>query len=328
MKICIVGAGAVGGLLAARLAQIGQTVAVLARGATLAALQRHGVGLATEAGTAFYPVVAAGEAATLGVQDVVIVAVKQPAMQEVARQMTPLIGPHTRVVTAMNGVPWWFLDGLEGPLAGAVLRSVDPDGDLRRYIPSAQVMGCVVHIACTAPEPGVSLQRMGNALIVGEAIGAPTAQTHVVVELLQAAGFDASLSQRIQHDIWFKLWGNMTMNPISALTGATSDRILDQPLLNAYSVRIMEEAAAVGERIGCVVSQTPAQRNEVTRRLGAMKTSMLQDVEAGRTLEIEGLIGVVHEIATQLGIAVPNIEALLGLVRLFAETRGLSGVSS
>ncbi|MBR0567081.1 2-dehydropantoate 2-reductase [Azoarcus sp. L1K30] len=323
MKICLYGAGAVGGLIGARIAATGQPLSVVARGSTLAALQHDGLGLQQVDGRRHFAVTAVADPGELGPQDLVIVAVKEPAMAAVAEAIGPLIGPDTKVMTAMNGVPWWFFDGLPGPLAGATLTSVDPTGELRSRIPSAQVIGCVVHIACATLSPGVSLHKMGNGLVIGDATGPVTVATRAVAGLLTAAGFDLTVSDRIQRDIWFKLWGNMTMNPVSAITGATSDRILDDELVESFCVRVMEEAAAVGERIGCPVAQSPAERNAVTRKLGAMKTSMLQDVEAGRALEIDALLGVVHEIAGKAGVEVPNIAALLGLVRLFARTRGL-----
>jgi len=323
MKICLYGVGAVGGLLGARIAATGRPVAAVARGTTLEALQRDGLGLETAAGRHYHPLRAVADPAELGPQDLVIVAVKQPALAAVAAAIGPLVGPGTRVMTAMNGVPWWFFDGLPGPLAGERLTSVDPAGELRARIPSEQVIGCVVHIACATPAPGVSRHKMGNGLIIGEPAGPASAATEAVAAVLREAAFDVTVSARIQRDIWFKLWGNMTMNPVSALTGATTDRILEDPLVDEFCVRVMEEAAAVGARIGCPVTQSPAARNAITRELGAMKTSMLQDVEAGRVLEIDALLGAVYEIAGKAGVAVPNTGALLGLVRLFAQVRGL-----
>lgn len=324
MRICVFGAGAVGGLIGARIAASGRPLSVIARGATLEALRRDGLGLEEDGRRRHFPVVAVAEPAELGPQDLVIVAVKQVAMTAVAAAIGPLIGPETRVLTAMNGVPWWFFDGLPGPLAGATLTSVDPAGDLRCRIPSAQVIGCVVHIACAAPAPGVSLRKMGGGLVIGDAVGPTSAATRAAGGLLAAAGFELAVSERIQRDIWFKLWGNMTMNPVSALTGATTDRILDEPLVSEFCACVMEEAATMGERIGCPVAQSPVERNAVTRKLGAMKTSMLQDVEAGRRLEIAALLGAVHEIAARAGVPTPCTDALLGLLRLFAQVRGLS----
>ncbi|MBL8489604.1 MAG: 2-dehydropantoate 2-reductase, partial [Rhodocyclaceae bacterium] len=242
-----------------------------------------------------------------------------------AAAVPPLLGPETAVLTAMNGVPWWFFDGLPGPLHGATLETVDRRADLRSLIPTRRVVGCVVHMSCASPQPGASRIGFGNGIILGEAAGGASPRLDALVAALVAAGFDARGSASIQRDIWYKLWGNMTMNPISALTGATSDRILDDPLVNDLVVAVMGEAARVGEAIGCPIAQTPGERNAVTRQLGAMRTSMLQDADRGRALEIDALLAVVHEIAGRAGIAVPHTAGLLGLIRLFARQRGLYG---
>lgn len=324
MKITLVGAGAIGCLFAARLARAGHAVSAIARGETLAALQRHGVRLSSAAGEVSAPVRAVANAEELGEQDLVIVAVKQPALAALAPRIAPLLGRDTRVLLAMNGVPWWFFDGLEGPLAGAVLASVDPDGRLREYLPSERVIGCVVHLACSTPEPATCRLKLGNRLVLGEANGEPGPRLRDIAELLRLSGFEVELSDCIQRDIWYKLWGNMTQNPISALTGATCDRILDDPLVNRFCEAVMIEAAGIGERIGCPIEQSPAERNEVTRQLGAFKTSMLQDVENHRQIELAALLGVVHEIAERIGHPAPNTAALFGLTRLFAQTHGLA----
>jgi len=186
------------------------------------------------------------------------------------------------------------------------------------------VIGCVVHAASTSPRAGVVRHVMGNGLIVGEPRGGTSERVQSLASLLGRAGFAVTVSEHIQRDIWFKLWGNMTLNPVSALTGATADRVLDDPLVRGFVSAVMVEAGRIGERIGCGVDQAPEQRHEVTRRLGAFKTSMLQDVEAGRPLEIDALVGAVREIGQHLGLATPNIDALLGLVRLMAQVRGLA----
>jgi 2-dehydropantoate 2-reductase len=229
------------------------------------------------------------------------------------------------VLTAMNGVPWWFfLSAAGGACDGMRLTSVDPDGRIAAAIPERHVIGCVVHATCSMVEPGLVRHGFGDELIIGEpawveASGATSARVAALAELLRSAGFKATVSARIQADIWYKLWGNMTMNPISALTGATCDRILDDPLLNRYTLSIMAEAAAIGERIGCPISQNGEDRNAVTRKLGAFKTSMLQDAEAGRPLEIDALLTAVTEIGGKVGVPTPSIDALLGLLRVFEE---------
>ncbi|HPQ95542.1 MAG: 2-dehydropantoate 2-reductase [Thiothrix sp.] len=326
MKICIYGAGAVGILLGAGLARAGNDVSVVARGETLVAIQQNGLGLQTPDGIEYCPATASADPAALGPQDLIIIAVKQPALDAVSRSLAPLMAAHTQVLLAMNGVPWWFFDGLSGEYQGMTLKRVDPDGQLRQRIPSAQVLGCVVHLACSTPQPGVSFNPFGKRLIIGRPRGNTEAVDTAVRERLQAARFEVEWSARIQQDIWYKLWGNMTMNPVSALTKATSDKVLDDELVNAFCSRAMEEAAMIGDLIGCPIDETPQARNAVTRKLGAMRTSMLQDADAGKTLEVEALIGVVHEMGVRTGVATPSISALYGLIRLYASQMGQSSV--
>jgi 2-dehydropantoate 2-reductase len=223
----------------------------------------------------------------------------------------------------MNGVPWWFFDGLPGPYAGTRLASVDPDGAIAAAIPTRHVIGCVVHASCSTSEPGLVRHGMGAGLIVGEPAGGRSARVERLAAELARAGFDAKLSERIQQDIWYKLWGNMTMNPVSAITGATGDRILDDPLVRAFCSAAMAEAAAIGAEIGCGVTQSTEDRHAVTRKLGAFKTSMLQDVEAGRAIELDALLAAPLEIAARVDVAAPNLAALHGLARLMGESRGL-----
>jgi 2-dehydropantoate 2-reductase len=332
MKICVVGLGAIGGVFAgwlgSRLAPGEVQVSALARGATLAAVQQQGLRLQSaddEAGTPPLRVLlhAHDDAQALGVQDLVIVAVKGPALTAAAPAIARLCGRRTQVLVAMNGVPWWFFDGLGGPHDGLRLDSVDPGGVIAAALPSRQVVGCVVHLSSTAPAPGVVHHVSGNGLIIGEPAGGTSARVATLAALLGRAGFAVTVSECIQRDIWFKLWGNMTMNPVSALTGAACDAILDDPLVRGFCSAVMLEARAIGEAIGITIEQTPAQRHAITRKLGAFKTSMLQDVEAGRPLEVDALVGAVHEIGRHLGLATPNIDALFGLVRLMARQREL-----
>jgi 2-dehydropantoate 2-reductase len=203
------------------------------------------------------------------------------------------------------------------------LQSVDPGAQVRAAIPTAHVIGCVVHLSSIATQPGRVRHVMGKGLILGEPQGGDSERLSALGALLTRAGFEITLSQRIQRDIWFKLWGNMTVNPISALTGATTDRILDDPLVRGLCSAVMLEAQALGARFGCVIEQTPQQRHAITRKLGAFKSSMLQDLEAGRPLEIDALVTSVREVAQHLGQATPNIDLLLGLVRLLGRSRGL-----
>ena len=323
MKICIYGAGAIGGWIGARLAAIGEPVSVVARGATLAALHTHGLRLQQAEGLLQVPVQAADNAAALGVQDLVVVAVKAPALAEVARGIAPLLGPHTMVLTAMNGVPWWFFQGFGGAYAGTALKAVDASGAIAAAIPARHVVGCVVHASCALQAPGVVQHHFGNKLILGEPSGQQTERAKALAALLERAGFEAPLSEQIQRDTWYKLWGNMTVNPVSALTGATTDLILDDPLVRDFISQVMREAKEIGARIGIPIDQQPEDRHAVTRKLGEFKTSMLQDVEAGKPVELDALVTVVQELGVLTAVPTPFTDALLGLARLQARVKGL-----
>jgi len=323
MKVAIYGAGAIGGWIGARLGLDGHRVGVVARGATLDALRTHGLHLTEGGDTRTVAVDASDDPATLGPQDVVVVAVKAPAMAAVAAGIGPLLGEQTVVVTAMNGVPWWFCAGLGPRFAATRLESVDPSGAIAAAIPAERAIGCVVHASCLQDGPGAIRHHLGNGLILGEAAGRASERVEQLARVLSSAGFDVECSTQIQRDIWFKLWGNMTMNPISALTGATTDRVLDDDLVRAFATQVMREAAEIGRRIGIPIDQDPEERHHVTLRLGAMKTSMLQDVLARKPVEIDALVSAVRELGQVTGVATPFTDALLGLSRLHARTLGL-----
>jgi 2-dehydropantoate 2-reductase len=286
-------------------------------------LQTHGLRLQTKDGSRSVPVKASANPADLGEQDLVVVAVKAPALLDVARQIGPLLGPNTVVLTAMNGVPWWFLQGFGGDHAGRALQAVDATGDIARAIPSANVIGCVVHASCALNGPGFVRHHFGNKLILGEPSGQVTPRVQALAALLERAGFEAPISDQIQKDTWFKLWGNMTVNPISAFTGATTDLILDDALVRGFVSSVMLEAKEIGARLGIAIDQQPEDRHAVTRKLGAFKTSMLQDVEAQKPVELDALVSVVRELGAMTGVATPFTDALLGLSRLHARVRGL-----
>ena len=323
MKICIYGAGAVGGFIGASLARAGNEVNVVARGKTLEALQTRGLRWESEGVSRAERVHASDDPHALGVQDLVVVAVKATALGEVAAGIPPLVGPHTMVMTAMNGVPWWFFQGFGGACEGTRLASVDPDGSIAGAIPGHSVIGSVVHGSFALNEPGFVRHVFGKRFIIGEPNGSDSPRLHRLADLLAGAGLQIEVSPRIQADIWYKLWGNMTMNPVSALTGATCDRILDDPLVNRFCLDVMAEAARIGARIGCPIAQSGEERMAVTRELGAFKTSMLQDVEAGRPVELDALVSAVREVGQKVGEPTPCIDTLLGLARLQARVRGL-----
>ena len=322
-KVCIVGAGAIGSVIGGRLAHAGHAkVSALARGETLASLRKHGWRLKLGDKIVSAPVMAHPSAGELGPQDVVFIAVKGLALASVASSLSPLLTENTIVVPAMNGIPWWFCERID-ELQGERLRSVDPDGSIASAIPTDHVLGCVVHGSAQQIEPGLVEETMWQQVIIGEPFGGSSARAERLLTLLTDAGCAAVSSTDVRSELWYKLWGNMTMNPVSALTGATIDQILEDPLVREFCSAAMREAAEVGARVGCPIEQTPEDRHAVTVKLGAFKTSMLQDVEAGRQLELDAIVTAVHEIARRLGMATPNIDALLGMTGLFGRMRGL-----
>jgi len=323
LKICVIGAGAIGGWIGVRLARAGHAVSFVARGATLAHIQAQGM-LLVEAGQTHRAQVAARDnTAELGEQDLVILCVKSPSVLAVARQLKPLLGANTVVMTAMNGVPWWFLQGFGGAFAGTRLQAVDPGGEIAQLIPVERILGCVVHASCSQARPGEVHHHFGKRLIIGEPSGQKTQRVQNIAALLAAAGFEAPVSEQIQKDSWYKLWGNMTVNPVSALTGATTDLILADPLVRNFMSSVMLEAKEIGSRIGIPILTQPEERHAVTLKLGAFKTSMLQDVEAGRAVELDALVTVVKELGELTGVPTPQTDTLLGLARLQAQVRKL-----
>jgi 2-dehydropantoate 2-reductase len=332
MRICVVGAGAIGGVIAARLAAVeGTDVSVLARGATLSAIRDRGlrVTAAALAGTApantgetiTARVTVSDDAAELGKQDFVIVAVKAQSMAGVAASVGGLLGPETAVLSTLNGVPWWFLDGFGGPAAGRHLDTVDPDGFIASVLPASRVIGGTVHLSASSPAPGEVSWRSGTGLIIGELDGTSSPRLAALAGTLRTAGFDVTTSARIRDDVWYKLWGNLTLNPICALTGASTGPTLDDDLVRDFISRAMLEARAIGEKIGCPIAQSPQDRHAVTRKLGDFVPSMLQDARAGRPLELDALTGAVRELGALVGVPTPNVDAIHGLTRLWMSAR-------
>jgi 2-dehydropantoate 2-reductase len=323
MKVCIYGAGAIGGWIGLKLARAGSDVSVVARGATLEAVKQHGLRLTKGSETLSATVRASVSPSELGVQDLVVIAVKSQAMHEVVMCIGPLLGPQTIVLTAMNGVPWWFFEGFGGQFAGTRLKAVDPEGTIARAIPAKHILGCVVHASCSVDAPGEVRHAFGNRLIIGEPSGGTSARLSDVAALLANAGFEADISPQIQKDAWYKLWGNMSTNPVSAITGATTDKILADDLVREFTSRVMLEAREIGARIGVPIEQTPEDRHQITRKLGAFRTSMLQDVDAGKSVELDAIVTVVRELGQLTGVPTPFTDALLGLARLHARVHGL-----
>ena len=322
-KFCIYGAGAIGGMIGGMLANAGASVSMIARGKTLAALKDRGLRVITPGETLDIPVTASADPAELGPQDYVIIAVKTPALPEVAVRIAPLLGPDTAVVTAMNGIPWWFFANDNGALAGRPLPAVDPDGTIARAIPVTSVIGCVVYFASSLDGPGIVRHNAHCKLLVGEVDGTSTGRLARLAYWLRRAGFDCVESSNIRSDIWLKLWGNLTTNPISMLTAATVGRIIEDPLVRELCVRMMEEAAQVGQAIGIPPGLSVSEMVDRVRSFGAVKTSMLQDAERGTPVEIDALLTVMHDIGEMVHVPTPFIDSVLGLARLRAKGLGL-----
>jgi 2-dehydropantoate 2-reductase len=315
LRIGVAGAGAIGGWIAGRLALGGSPVSVFARGETMVALRRHGQRLDQAGQSAVAMVTASDDPAELGQQDVLIIAVKAPALADIVDTAHPMIGPQTRIIPMLNGVPWWFT---RDPL-----KAVDPEGRIAAALPFEQVVGCVVHAACSRPAPGEVVVQHADRLILGEPNGRPSERVDRLADLFERAGIKVERSENVRRSIWYKLWGNATINPLSALTRSTADQLLAEPAVRAWMIEAMAELAAIGAAIGCPISESGEQRMAVTAKLGAFKTSMLQDVEAGRTVELEALLGAPREIAAQAGIPTPHLDRIYGLTRLMGENLGL-----
>ena len=322
MKICIYGAGAIGGLMAAWLSRAGHDVSVVARGKHLTAIQQDGIKVVSQGKKEAFKVKAESDPKKLGPQDYVIVAVKAQSLGDVAAAIAPLLGPDTSIVTAMNGVPWWFFDRLgfgEGRLR---LETLDPGGKLSRAMPTERLVGCVIHLAASTPEPGVIVHGMGARLILGEPGGKNTARTERIAAALKEAGFEVVPSGFIEKEFWVKLIGNVSFNPVAALTLATADRLIADQYVKGYLIAVMRECLAIGRAVGVDADIDPEARMDMARKLGKFKPSTLQDLEAGKSLEIDGLLTGTLEVARKAGVAAPFTESLAGLARLRAESTG------
>jgi len=315
MNICVVGAGAIGGWIAARLALAGNELSVIARDETLNAIETQGLHITDGGDTRCVAVATASDPAGLGFQDMIVLAVKAPALPGIAGSLESLIGPETRIVPMLNGVPWWFTDD--------PLWSVDPDAGIRDALPAEKVVGCVVHASCFRTAPNHVTVKHAEKLILGEPDGGAGERIEVLCSLFESAGIRCQASDNVRRAIWYKLWGNATINPLSALTRSTADQLLTQPTVRAFMADAMDELAAVGAAIDCPISESAEDRMAVTARLGAFKSSMLQDVEAGRTIELEALLGAPREIARRVGIATPQLDRIYAMTRLMAENLGL-----
>ncbi|MCT8329330.1 2-dehydropantoate 2-reductase [Albidovulum sediminis] len=324
MKICIFGAGAIGGYMAAKLAQAGGDVSIVARGPHLAAIQAQGLTLLEEgAGPVTVRVRATADAADLGPQDYLIVTLKAHSVPPVVAAMQPLIGPGTTVVSGVNGVPWWYFHKIGGPLEGTRLHSVDRGNLQWDGFGPDRVLGCVVYPAAEVSQPGTVRHIEGNRFSLGEPDGSRSDRAVALSQALQAAGLKAPVRPRLRDEIWVKLWGNLSFNPISALTHATLDVLCTDPGTRDVARRMMIEAQEIAEKLGVTFPIDVDRRIDGGAAVGAHRTSMLQDLEAGRPMEIDALVGSVQELGRITGTPTPTIDTVLALVALRGRMAGL-----
>jgi len=286
-------------------------------------IRRRGLVLETGGRRLERMVGSSADASDFGPQDVVIVAVKAPSLASVAPMIAPLIGPRTLILPVLNGIPWWFALEAGSRAGGNHLRSLDPQGVIAASIPESNTVGSVVYPSCSSPEPGTSIHASGSRLVFGEVRGGTSARVGALVALLQKAGLGAEQSSDIRAEVWQKLLGNACFNPVSLLTGSPTDRLIDDPGIYALFHAMMTETLAVGTAIGIHLSIKPSERMAVTRKLGSVKTSMLQDVEAGRAVELEGILGALIETAGVCGVRIPSCEVVYALARMRASVLGL-----
>ena len=315
MKVGVFGAGAIGGLLGARLAAAGAAVTFVARGPHLAAMQADGVTLRSGAEVLNVRPRCVADAAEAGVQDFVIVTLKAHALPAAAPAIARMMGPESALVTAVNGIPYWYFYGVDGPNRDRLVGSVDPGGVLWRTLPPAQAVGCVVYPAAEVVAPGVIEHTYGDRFTLGEPDGSRSARISALAAALQVAGFKAPIRPRIRDEIWVKLWGNMAFNPLSVLTGATLDRLAGRPDLRAAARAMMLEGQAVAEALGVRFAIDVDKRIDGALEVGAHKTSMLQDLEHGRPMEIDALLGAVVELGELVQVPMPASSMVLALVR-------------
>ena len=323
MKIAVFGAGAIGGYVAAKLHQGGADVSVIARGAHLRAIQANGLTVKSNGQTVNARLPATDKAEDAGLQDYVIVTVKANALPAAAAEIAKMMGPNTVLVTISNGIPYWYFYGLDSPWRDHVVESVDPGGRLFRLLPPHQVVGCIAFHAAEVKEPGVVEHTYANRFSLGEPDSSKCARAEALSQVLSNAGLSAPVHANIRDEIWLKLWGNLAFNPMSALTGLTVDQLAFRPDLRAAARTLMEEAATVAEALGARFTMSVDQRMDFTGSVGAHKTSMLQDLERGRPMEIDALLGAVVELARLTEKPVPLCAAVLAMLRGRARQAGL-----
>ncbi|MDF2763473.1 MAG: ketopantoate reductase [Rhodospirillales bacterium] len=324
MKVCIFGSGATGGYLGVELARAGAEVSLVARGAHLEAIRRNGLKLLIDGEERVAHAPATDDPKELGPQDYVIIGLKAHSIPGAVDKIAPLLGNDTAVVTASNGIPYWYFHDHGGPFRNTVLQTVDPDGKQWQVLKPERAIGCIVYPATEVVEPGVVKHVYGNKFPLGEPSGERTERVERLAALMTEAGLDAPVLDRIHDEIWLKLWGNLCFNPISALTHATLDVIASDPGTRAVAKAMMTEAQQIAEAFGVRFRVDIERRINGAGRVGAHKTSMLQDLERGRPMEIDALVAVIQEMGQLTGVATPTIDTVLALVRQRAKVAGLN----
>ncbi|MBO66763.1 MAG: 2-dehydropantoate 2-reductase [Acidiferrobacteraceae bacterium] len=327
MKICVVGAGAIGGFMAVKLAQSGCDVSLIARGPHLQAIREHGLRLLDDAGShVVRPIAATDKISDLGKQDIVLLALKAHQVAPIVDDLSVLVGADTLMVTLQNGIPWWYFQKLKGEYSGRVVETVDPGGLLFNGIDPDCLIGCIAYPAAVISEPGVIKHIEGNRFPVGELDGSITGRLERLAAIFTEAGFKSRMLDDIRSEIWLKLWGNLTFNPISALTHSTLVDICQFRQTRDLATSMMSEAQAVGEKLGAGFRVPIERRIAGAEAVGKHKTSMLQDLEAGKPMEIEGMLGVVIELAEITDISVPTLRTIYACVSLLDNTTRKEGV--
>jgi 2-dehydropantoate 2-reductase len=322
MKIAIYGAGAIGGFLAVKLAQAGADVTMIARGPHLAAMRENGITLVSGEASVTLPLPCTADPGEAGPQDYVFVTLKAHSLPDAAPQIARLMGPESTLVTGINGIPYWYFYGVDGPWRDRVVESVDPGGLLWQSLHPSRVLHAIVYPAAEVLSPGVITHLYGDRFTLGEPDGSRSARAEALAHLMIAAGLKAPVRPRIRDEIWVKLWGNMAFNPISALTGSTLDRITQRPDLRAACRLLMLEGRSVAEALGIRFAIDVDKRIDGAAEVGVHKTSMLQDLERGRPMEIDALLGAVVELAELTGRDVPQCRTVLALLRERAQLAG------
>ncbi|MEM7428814.1 MAG: 2-dehydropantoate 2-reductase [Pseudomonadota bacterium] len=323
MKICVYGAGAIGGYLGLMLQEGGADVSLIARGPHLAAIREKGLTVKFKDGEKHARMTATDNPEELGPQDYVIIALKAHQAWEVAEQMTPLLGENTAVVTSQNGVPWWYFYGFEGQYANLRIESVDPGDRQWQAIGPERIIGCTVYPAAEITEPGVIKHIYGDRFGLGEPDRSETERTQKLADVMEKGGLSPRIYPEIRNDIWLKLWGNLCFNPISTLTRATLDVVATDPGTRALARAMMVEAETVGRRIGVHFRVDVERRINGAAKVGAHRTSMLQDFEKGRAIELDALLAAVVEMGRLVDVETPNMDAVLGLTQQLGRVHGV-----